>query len=651
MPSRIGIHTIYPQITILLVRAAVERGTHWRMVKAVDNAGVAVDVKIFSPNTLTITRFVNEEWDAFQNGENWTATEGEQAAIESVQLIFDRTNAQERAAADWFEVVNEADPPGVIGWRAYGHWLKLLVAEADRRGVKLCLPAFNFGTPEWDEMVAFVETGLMGLMMAGKHVLAVHEGVDPFSDDPFDLGTIPGAPDVPGAGSKVYRYRYLYRLLEQRGEVVPLVISEFYTGGGYNWDKRDMIVGRMIEYDRQIRNDPYVLAVLPFTVDPDGNWQNQNYNPFYPAVLDYVVAEKDQSDVEWFEVDDISKHQSQYLGGNIWLPSNFNVDIDFQAAKDSGLEGFILRICYGDLKDPCFDRYVDALEAIDMAWGGYIYFLPKIDPHKQADLARQWCTRFPKMGVYGDFEDDPAPYFGEVLFQRHNNLLLRLDDNFDTVAGVYSRASYMDALFSLSNQRKWRHRRGWWAAPGAVKPNVAAGWMGLSPKYVMHQYTWSGMTPGLPQPHDKNRTEPGAPRSILYDATFDPKENYMAYLSHRTKDDALLDKLDAIQVEIDIDLQNSELGEYLPAGTVPVPPPAPGGGFPYEAMTKTGLILRDLAGNPMPGSIPLGVPVTVHMVLTTVGNAGNGGPYNNRAVIAPDGRNVWNANLDKIGAG
>lgn len=656
MPSRLGIHCINPGITMPLARDAKQRGARWKLIKGVDNAGLAIDVKALDPAIITITRFVNPKWDSFQGGENWTAAEGMRAAWECIQLIFDRTNADERRAADYFEVVNEADPPTVLAWHAYGHWLKVLVREADRRGVRLCLPAFNFGTPEWAEMVAFVETGLMAEMMAGKHVLAAHEGVHPMSDDPFALGPIPGAPSVPGAGPTVYRYRYLYYLLEQRGEVVPLVISEFYTGGAYQFSNREMIVSRMVEYDREVRRDAYVMAVLPFTVDPSPGWMHQNYNPFYPAVLDYVVAEKDVIDMEWFEVDDLSKHNSQYLGGNTWLPQNFRVDINFAQAKASGLEGFILRVSYGELKDPCFDRYVDALEATGMAWGIYIYFLPSIDSHRQADLARQWCTKFPRLGVYADFEEDPAPFFGNILFQKHEDFLRRLDDNFETVTGIYSRATYMDFLFDSADQLQWRYRRGWWAAPGAMSPNIPSGWMGLSPKYVMHQYTWNGMTPGLPRPHDKNRTAPGAPRSILYDANFDPKENYMAYLSHRTKDDDLLNKLDSIQVAIDIDLQNSELGEYISAGTVPEPPPP--SGFPKQMRVKkftdTGVpvvpqTLRDLKGNAMNATVPPEAIVTVHMVLSRIGPNNQNQSFDDRAVLFPDGRNMWSKNLEEIG--
>ena len=100
-------------------------------------------------------------------------------------------------------------------------------------------------------------------------------------------------PVVPGAGSLCFRYRYLYSLLAARDEVVPLVISEFYAGGSYQLSPAEQ-VARFAWYDQQARQDPYVLAVLPFTIDPDDTWRASDYTYVYGAVLDYLVAEKDK---------------------------------------------------------------------------------------------------------------------------------------------------------------------------------------------------------------------------------------------------------------------------------------------------------------------------------------------------------------------
>jgi hypothetical protein len=295
--SKLGIHCIQPGQTMPLVRAAIDRGVVWPVVKGVDNAGLAIDVKQASPATLTITRFVNEKWDSAQGCDTWTDDVFLRGAQETIQQVFDRTNADERAAADFFEVLNEADPPGVAGWRALGRFCCEVVREADRRGLKVALPAFNAGTPEWDEMQAFVETGLFKLLKEGHHLLTVHEGV--FGKVPIDTGAgdvLPGAPAVARAGSMCGRYRFLYHLLEQRDEVVPCVVSEFYSGDFYGEPAEEQIK-RFSWYDRLVRQDWYVLGVLPFTVDPSGGWQQQDYTYCFPAVLDYITAERDQGNV------------------------------------------------------------------------------------------------------------------------------------------------------------------------------------------------------------------------------------------------------------------------------------------------------------------------------------------------------------------
>ena len=298
--SKFGMHSIFPGQVIPLVRKARERGVVWPLVKGVDNGGVAIDVKQIEPRTLTITRFVNTAEDSAQDVDQWSLADMQRHASQALDSVRNRLNAQERAAADWIEPINEADPPGVAGWRAFGLYLCELVRGADQRGMKIALPAFNSGTPEWAETLALVESGVFGLMKAGGHILSVHEGV--FGNDPVKKGfgdLIPGAPPVTDAGTLCFRYRYLYSLLKARGEVVPLVVSEFY-GGNYTVPAEEQ-VARFEWYDREARKDPYVLAVLPFTIDPTDNWRNQDYTYAFPAVLDYLVQEKDGQNVTTLE--------------------------------------------------------------------------------------------------------------------------------------------------------------------------------------------------------------------------------------------------------------------------------------------------------------------------------------------------------------
>lgn len=311
--SKIGIGAIYPQQVIPLVRAARERGLVWPVVKATDNAGICLDVKRIEARTLTIYRRVAIDTDAidyapFWKSDGtlgrfekplrlWTATEMRWHAQIVLDRVLGHLNAEERAAIDFVEPVNEANPAGYDGYAAYGRYCLSTVDEANKRGMKLALPAFNAGGPQWDECQAFVATGVFGAMRAGGHILTIHEGV--FGDSPVDHGLgdlIPGAPSVPpGAGSLCFRYRYLYALIPE-ADRVPLVISEWYAGGNYHLPVAEQMA-RFRWYDDGLRRDPYVLAVLPFTVDPDTTWREQNYNYVYPAVLDHLAREKDVPNV------------------------------------------------------------------------------------------------------------------------------------------------------------------------------------------------------------------------------------------------------------------------------------------------------------------------------------------------------------------
>jgi hypothetical protein len=118
-----------------------------------------------------------------QNVERWTAAQMTAWAKRLIDLIFARTPAAHMSAVDYWDVTNEPDPPehegvslsarltaravmfpaGGESYRQLGLAYCELVREADRRGVHLSLPALPQGVPEYNEMVALVDTGLFGL--------------------------------------------------------------------------------------------------------------------------------------------------------------------------------------------------------------------------------------------------------------------------------------------------------------------------------------------------------------------------------------------------------------------------------------------------------------------------------------------------------
>ena len=149
MTSKIGIHSIRPNKVLSFVGQAKLKGVIFPVVKAVDDTGTAIEVKKVSPNTITITRFVTAD-DGMQGLQNWTQTDRINFAKKQLDYLFFRCKDQFgvdhpeiRANTNYFEIVNEADPRGFYDF--YGLALIELVKEANARGVKLALPAFNAG--------------------------------------------------------------------------------------------------------------------------------------------------------------------------------------------------------------------------------------------------------------------------------------------------------------------------------------------------------------------------------------------------------------------------------------------------------------------------------------------------------------------------
>lgn len=288
MPSKIGIHSIRPQKVLSFVAQAKLKGVTFRVVKAVDDTGTAIEVKKISPSTITITRFVTKD-DGMQGLEKWNQADRIASAKKQMDYLDTRTQKKPDilAATDYFEIVNEADPRGFYDF--YGLTLIELVKEANARGIHLALPAFNAGTPEWADIVKFRNTGLFKLMKATGHILSIHEGV--FGTQPVNQGygdIIPGAPKVDGAGSLCFRYKYLYSLLGP-DELVNCVVSEFRASGENL--STDETVTRLKWYDQLAQKDNYILAVLPFTIDPPANWANQDYTKDYDGIINYMVTQ------------------------------------------------------------------------------------------------------------------------------------------------------------------------------------------------------------------------------------------------------------------------------------------------------------------------------------------------------------------------
>lgn len=516
--SKISIHSIEPGPTIPLVIKAMNQGIVWPVVKSVDNVGVAEDVRKISPKTVTIVRFKNDKWDSAQNVEKGNFPYV-QAARETVELIFQHTNEQQRKIVNYFELLNEAAPPGVAGWANFGKFLVEVILEANHRGVKVALPAFNFGEPEWDEIQACVSTGIFELMDAGGHLLTLHEGVNPGSSDSFTFSSIPEAPHVKRAGAYVWRYRYLLDVLRKKGLFINIFVSEFYSGGGYKLENKDYILNQFIDYDRELRRDDEVIGFAGFTLGPGNSWVGADYAFLYdPYLLDYMKTQTQVPNGEYYDVADISYYQGIKLPNGSWKTM-----IDFKVAKDNDLSAVIIRTNDGTFRDPLAIQHIRMADAAGLPYGVYMYLRYGQPVEVQVALCLAIVKeaigdRLPPLGAFLDIEDENIGALNK--YQTIQTALAMLDVGFRSKTGIYSRSSYLDPLFTFAQQNSLADRRYWEAEYGVwvnSVPSVAAGWKSQKPNYRMWQKTSSATWPGMmDKVFDLSQTYPGQPFWSIY---------------------------------------------------------------------------------------------------------------------------------------
>lgn len=300
----LGVHAIRAGRSLEFADKLAQAGASFPAFKIVDDPNWIPQVLERNPNAVTIGRYTAEEKvpDLQDPGVDIGIVADR---VMAVILGYIELNPFLLDAVRYWEVVNEPalrkDVPedhGRLG-RLTIECCNIAEREGERRWgrpLKIAGMSYAAGTPEWDAMEALVETGVFRRMQQGGHILALHEGVFSTEDDikKWWGDLIPGAPPVDGAGALCFRYRYLYHLLRQRDEVVPLVVSEFGNGdvrGAFNPEE---MVRRIAWYDGEAAKDWFVWAFCPFTLGPTPWWEPTDWDGYYPALTDWMIGLKDR---------------------------------------------------------------------------------------------------------------------------------------------------------------------------------------------------------------------------------------------------------------------------------------------------------------------------------------------------------------------
>lgn len=297
-PSKLGLHVVRNNSPLIMefirrVRPAV--------VKAVDDVGWLGDVKLVSPETVTIGRLAPTHQD--MNGDPAVAAQ----AFVAEQMARYQLNP----GVDYWEGWNEPDPNEKMGWYA--------AFEAERarlmaqHGFRVAVGGFAAGVPEYDEFVAFIPAIEVAARYGG--ILTLHEYGAPTLD--FAVGSaLPGRPAYADRGILALRYRWWYRdFLVPRGLDIPLVISEAGIDGvlmagqrpGPNglgwqefsdyWDHQGIVGGiegyirQLAWYDAELRQDEYVIGFSLFTAGAIGQWMTYDVTNYLPQLAFYVAGQ------------------------------------------------------------------------------------------------------------------------------------------------------------------------------------------------------------------------------------------------------------------------------------------------------------------------------------------------------------------------
>jgi hypothetical protein len=289
-PSKLGVHTVKPNNAVGFAQGVHDAGAYVPLVKAVDNFGYLRLIKGVSPETVTVGRW-SVKW--------WVDPVGDPA--QKAASVMNRHMPRwsyEKDVVDYWEVLNEKDPPTVEGhvWLAQFYIEAMNIA--DTNGYKLALFSYSVGVPKWHEWEAIVETGIFAQAKERGHVLSLHEYNYPVMS--YRWGEpLEDQPSYPDRGVLSGRYRHLYRdFLIPRDEVIPLAVAEggldpvlWQPGQPTTW--REQRVEEMIWYDTRLREDDYVIGVAMFTIGGAWGWERYDYEESLPDFHDYIVSLKD----------------------------------------------------------------------------------------------------------------------------------------------------------------------------------------------------------------------------------------------------------------------------------------------------------------------------------------------------------------------
>lgn len=290
--TKLGIHGILPGSGVGALQELSAQGAPFSSMKAVAAVGWLRDIKAINPNIPTIGRYI----DGAQGGNAEGPDLNGDLRAEAHHHMYGQLIPQwekDRSYTDYWEIINEQDPPGIEGQLKLSAFMDHCMEIANKEGYKLALFSHSMGVPEWDEWRAVVDTGVFARAKAGGHVLSLHEYEYPMGST---YGTsLPGTPAWhSNRGTLATRYRWLYEdFLIPRNEVIPLYITEANIAHPVPQVTPDEWMANIAWYDERLREDWYVIGAQLFTLGSCGGWLNMEFEKCMNELKTHAVRVKD----------------------------------------------------------------------------------------------------------------------------------------------------------------------------------------------------------------------------------------------------------------------------------------------------------------------------------------------------------------------
>lgn len=313
--SKLGLHAIANNDQYIM---EFIRRVRPRVVKSVDDLGWLSDVKLVSPNTVTIGRVSGQDESAVQVIDPVVAAD----AYIASQLEKYRLNP----GVDFWEGWNEFVPVNAARMAWYAQFEARRACAMQALGLRAAVGGFSVGVPEYADMAAFMPA--LEAAYACGAIFTLHEYNSPTLTcgvTSNTAGVIPGAPNFGSTlvGYHTLRYRFWYEgYLKPRGlGDLPLVISEagvegrptaggpcgdpggkawkdygrYWVQQGYGTGEAEAYVNLLAWYDQELRKDAYVWGATIFTVGApfgSGSWSEFDLHDVLVPLAKYAVTQQ-----------------------------------------------------------------------------------------------------------------------------------------------------------------------------------------------------------------------------------------------------------------------------------------------------------------------------------------------------------------------